>query len=117
MDELLYRPRPRAVPGQADLFMPSAPAPAPRVDTIGSREAREAIAPQLESARAQVLEAIRRHGPISGAGLEQLKELSHLGTTTARRRAIDLRDAGLVVESTAVCAVTGRRCAHFEVAR
>jgi hypothetical protein len=82
---------------------------------VGAESGARAIAPHVEGARGAVLQAIRKHGPISGAGLERLPELSHLGTTTARKRAIELRQRGWVVESTRLCDVTGRVCAHFSV--
>lgn len=118
MDEILLKPRPRQVAGQADLFLGEpAPVPAPvsRPDSIGAAGGRAAIATRLESARESVFAAIRTHGPISGAALEQLPELSHLGSSTARKRAGELRDAQRVVSQHRFCSLTRRMVEHFEV--
>jgi hypothetical protein len=119
MDPILFptKPKPMRARGQADLFdAPAAGEPTSRRrDTIGAASGRAAIAPVADTAREQVYRAIAAHGPVSGAALEELPELAHLGSSTARKRAIELREAGRVRGHPMVCRLTKRHVEHFEV--
>lgn len=67
-------------------------------DAATSRTTADAIHGKLSELQVRVLEAIRQHGPIDAAALEDLPRFASLAPSTVRKRVTELVRAGRVVE-------------------
>lgn len=69
-----------------------------KTDGEASRDAAERVMPKMNDLRRRVLDAIKRHGPITALEMEELPEFYGMAPTTVRKRCSELVQMGAVQE-------------------